>query len=409
MTKLNRHWHNRSPVSGLSGNDIYCLKLLELEPGTICMGNSVFSLGLRGSMTSGLKGLGGGEIPEITALIREGRQSSLNRMYEEAMNHGGCGITDVSTEIIRHATNIEFLTVGSTVHQPFSSEEKINFSTSSHAQRLHCQVDAGFTPHHYVFGNVANSIGISGALSGLLNAFGRGEVPEFTEIFDHTRHLALSRITAEAKQYGANAVVGIETTISNIMGAQEMIMIGTASSHPQLAAYHDDPVTSDMTNEELWSMVNMGYLPLRMVMGVSVYSLGVVSGIKAALSALARGELSELTSLLYDAREESIDRMTREAEQWGADQVVGVKTHIYELGGGLIEFMALGTAVKKFDNLTTYNPQLPPQAILTQKTTYFDSSHKSNDLSNAKRDSAVHAQAGLVPLIMAWLVILPLR
>jgi serine/threonine-protein kinase len=35
-------------------------------------------------------------------------------------------------------------------------------------------------------------------------------------------------------------------------------------------------VTSDLTNEEMWNLVHMGYLPLKLVLGTAVYSLGVV-------------------------------------------------------------------------------------------------------------------------------------
>ena len=35
----------------------------------------------------------------------------------------------------------------------------------------------------------------------------------------------------------------------------------------------------------------MGYLPLKLVLGTAVYSLGVVGGIKAALQCFSRGEV----------------------------------------------------------------------------------------------------------------------
>jgi len=65
-----------------------------------------------------------------------------------------------------------------------------------------------------------------------------------------------------------------------------------------------------------------------------------------------------MAHLIYEAREKALDRIQRDAEQWGADEVVGVKTHVHDLGGGLIEFLAIGTAVKKMDNTTTRNQSL---------------------------------------------------
>ena len=129
-------------------------------------------------------------------------------------------------------------------------------------------------------------------------------------------------------------------------------------------------MTSDLTNEEMWNMVNIGYMPLKLVLGTAVYSLGVVGGIKAMLSSFSRGEVTELTTLIYDAREHAIGLIRDEAAAIGADDVVGIKTHIHE-HGNLIEFMAIGTAVKKYSNLTTVSPTLPPQAIIKDKDTWI--------------------------------------
>ena len=73
---------------------------------------------------------------------------------------------------------------------------------------------------------------------------------------------------------------------------------------------------------------------------------------------------------MYDAREHAIGLIKREAEAIGADDVVGVKTHIHELGG-LIEFMAIGTAVKRVPGIATVTPTLPPQAIIKDKDTWI--------------------------------------
>lgn len=41
-------------MTGLSGNEMYCLKLKGLSPGSLVLGNSVFSMGFLGSIGSGL-------------------------------------------------------------------------------------------------------------------------------------------------------------------------------------------------------------------------------------------------------------------------------------------------------------------------------------------------------------------
>ena len=59
-------------------------------------------------------------------------------------------------------------------------------------------------------------------------------------------------------------------------------------------------------------------------------------------------EMSVLTQAMYHARELAMTRMEEEADQLGADGIVGVRLDIgrYEWGADLAEFIAVGTAVK---------------------------------------------------------------
>ncbi len=128
-------------------------------------------------------------------------------------------------------------------------------------------------------------------------------------------------------------------------------------------------------------MASMGFLPIKLVLGTAVYSLGVVGGVAAFLKSFSRGEVNELTSLIYDAREHAIGLIRDEAASIGADDVIGIKTHVNELGG-LLEFMAIGTAVKRFASLKTVSPTLPPQAIIRDKDTWI--SHDQGLLQSLK-------------------------
>jgi uncharacterized protein YbjQ (UPF0145 family) len=357
-------------MTGLSGNEMYCLHLKGMKPGDLVIGNSVFSLGFVGNLASMGQTLFGGEVTQITNVIHDGRQESYRRMATEAQQRGGLGITGVSNELRHFQGNVEFLSVASCVHREDGSPEQLQFSTSADGQELYCQLDAGYMPIKFVFGNVAYSIGLGGGLLGSLKSLARGEIKEFSNAFNLTRHMALTRIVAEARSVGANCVVGIETRIMPFQGVQEMVMFGTASHNPHLPPEcQNNPFTSDLTCEELWNVTNMGYVPMKLVLGTAVYSLGFVGGITAALKSLARGEISELTSLIYEAREHAIGLIADEARAIGADDVVGIETHIHELGS-LIEFMAIGTAIKKMPGVATVSPALPPQAIMRDKDTW---------------------------------------
>jgi uncharacterized protein YbjQ (UPF0145 family) len=358
-------------MTGLNGNEIYCLHLKGMKPGNMVIGNSVYSMGLLGSIGAGFNNLMGGEVTQVTQIIHEGRLQSYQRMEQEARSHGGIGISGVTSELRHFHGNIEFLSLGSTVHAetgPGSGKEQLSFTTAHDAGELFCQIDAEYRPLKFVFGNVAYSVGVTGGVFGSLKSLARGEVKEFSDVFNLTRHLALQRIVAEAASVGANAVVGITTTVLPFQGVHEMMMMGTAAHNPALPA-GQPPVTSDLTCQEMWNLSNMGYAPIKLVLGTAVYSLGIVGGMMAALKSFSRGEISELTSLIYDAREHAIGLIRQEAAALGADDVVGIRIHVHDLGK-LLEFMAIGTAVKKIPGIKTQSATLPPQAIIVDKDTW---------------------------------------
>lgn len=364
--------------TGLSGNEMYCLSKKGLSAGEMVIGNSVWSMGFLGTIGSGLRTLAGGEVTQVTEVIHEGRKAALERMQAWTDLGGAVGITGVSNELVLHSGNIEFLSVGSAVHKDGLKATRLEFTSSSDGQELYCQLDCGFRPIEFAFGNVAYSIGIGGGIAGALRGLGRGEVTEYSQMFNLTRHLALERIQEEARRAGANSVVGIRTSIIPFQGMHEMVMIGTASrcdSYPPEFDQH--PATSDLTCEEMWNLASMGYAPIRLVLGVSVYSLGIVGGLSALLKTFVKGEISEMTKLVYDARENAIHHIMKDAAECGADDVVGIKTYVYSLGSGVIEFMAIGTAVKKLPGIGTQTENLPPQAVMRDKHTFVNTAETS--------------------------------
>lgn len=362
-------------TTGLSGNEIFCLQLKNYSPGPIVVGNSVHSLGMLGGLKSGLRAIVGGEVEQVTSLIEDGRETAYKRMQEEAEKQNATGITGVTSQLILHGTNIEFLSIGSCVYST-QGQNSNRFSSTADGQELFAQLDAGYKPICFALGNVAYSMGVKGGVLGSLKTLGRGEIKEFSDIFNKTRHLALERIVTHAKQNQANAVLGIKTTILPLANLSEMLMLGTASHHPDLTPHSNiDVITSDMTNIEMWNIARSGYAPLKLLLGTSVYSLGFVGNVKAILKSFVRGELTELTQLLYNARENALAIINDEAKSIGADDVIGVKTYVYQLGNGLIEFLAIGTAVKKTDAAKTLSDQLPPQAIVVDQDTFYQSNN----------------------------------
>lgn len=74
--------------------------------------------------------------------------------------------------------------------------------------------------------------------------------------------------------------------------------------------------------------------------------------------------MPQVTEAIHQGREIAIDRIKREADVLGAEDVVGVKTYIQDVGSGLVEFMAIGTAIKQTSGMATSSQARPwPQGF----------------------------------------------
>jgi uncharacterized protein YbjQ (UPF0145 family) len=100
--------------------------------------------------------------------------------------------------------------------------------------------------------------------------------------------------------------------------------------------------TSDLSINEFALLHGAGFEPIDLVMGVSVYHVGYqFTGIKQ------QQELPVLTEATYRARWNAMSRMQAEADNLGADGVVGVRLDWRQQGEGEhLEFIAVGTAVR---------------------------------------------------------------
>src|SRR5579885_3470207 len=101
--------------------------------------------------------------------------------------------------------------------------------------------------------------------------------------------------------------------------------------------------TSDLSVSEFLLFKQAGFDPLGLVIGSSIYHIGYQqSSWKQSM------EMDVLSQAMYEARELAMTRMEEEADQLGADGVVGVRLDIgrYEWGADLAEFIAVGTAVR---------------------------------------------------------------
>ena len=101
--------------------------------------------------------------------------------------------------------------------------------------------------------------------------------------------------------------------------------------------------TSDLSVNEYLCIEKADFEPVGLVVGSSIYHIGYQQS-----AFRSNQEMNVLTQAMYEARELAMTRMEEEADQLGADGIVGVRLDIgrYAWGSDIAEFIAIGTAIK---------------------------------------------------------------
>ncbi len=116
-----------------------------------------------------------------------------------------------------------------------------------------------------------------------------------------------------------------------------------AHSRERLAQNKAGLYTSDLSVNEFLLVRHAGFAPLGLVVGSSIYHIGYQQS-----AFKGNAEMEVLSQAMYHARELAMTRMEEEADELGADGIVGVRLDIgrYEWGADMAEFIAIGTAVR---------------------------------------------------------------
>jgi len=83
-----------------------------------------------------------------------------------------------------------------------------------------------------------------------------------------------------------------------------------------------------------------------LVQGSTTQSRHVGHDIVSGLKTLVGGELHAYTELLESARKQALERMIAQAQEKGADAIIGVRFTTSSIAKGASEILAYGTAVK---------------------------------------------------------------
>ena len=226
--------------------------------------------------------------------------------------------------------------------------------------------EAGFRPLGLVLGSSIYHVGFQA------RAWSKNqELDKLSAAMYHARELAMTRMEAEADALGADGIVAVRLEIEfKEFGTDiaEFIAIGTAvkgdAAPPTGGTWRNNkrqPFTSDLSGQDFWTLVQAGYAPLGMVMGTCVYHIAHQRFWQSMNNIGQNVEIPQFTEALYDARELAMTRMQAEAEQLGAEGIVGVQllSLPHRWGGHTTEFFAIGTAVRPLrDDHVIATPQL---------------------------------------------------
>jgi uncharacterized protein YbjQ (UPF0145 family) len=212
--------------------------------------------------------------------------------------------------------------------------------------------EAGFDPVGMVVGSSIYHVGYQPVYAsgmsylagyGSAYAYDDGELTVLSEAKYRARELAMARMEAEAQALGADGVVGVRLDAGEYEWGRdlvEFIAVGTAVRARQNGAAFrtrfGKPFTSDLSGQDLRTLLHAGYRPLGLVMGTCVYAayqngmdfqrLAGLNWAGITLSVTSvNAEIDQFTQALYAARELAMRRMQAEAAELGAEGIVGMQ------------------------------------------------------------------------------------
>ena len=170
------------------------------------------------------------------------------------------------------------------------------------------------------------------------------EFEAVSHAYNESRRLALGRLLEEAQTVGADAVVGVRIEQSGhdwAPGAVEFIAIGTAVRLPAGLRGTAGPVLTDLDGQEFWQLYASGIRPVGIVAQTSVHyepatqqTVQLMSGFFG--SSWRNQEIRDYTRGVYAARGKAIAGVSRQAQDLGADGIVGVQLS-QQLHGHLVK------------------------------------------------------------------------
>jgi uncharacterized protein YbjQ (UPF0145 family) len=191
------------------------------------------------------------------------------------------------------------------------------------------------------------------------------ELDTLSEAWNDVRTRALGRLAQEAALVGGDAVLGVERRVGRYDFAENSIeyaFVGTAVRHEHKSAgSREAPVMTELSVADYAKLAQAQVEPLGIVAWSSVFFVGAsytTQMLGTSMGFTRNQELPEFTQGIYGAREAVVARMTAQAARLRASGVIGVRIDHgiqpislgggrYERGGLMVNFHAIGTAIRE--------------------------------------------------------------
>ena len=212
------------------------------------------------------------------------------------------------------------------------------------------------------------------------------EVTVLSGAFNHCRSLAFKRLVEEAQLARADAVVGVRILQGShdwAARAIEFVAVGTAVRLPPHMHHPEgETVLTDLSGQEFVLLCKAGVRPVGIAAHTSVHYVpaswqpqrATTGGLGGA--SWVNQELRDFTQGVYDAREKAVGTVVYQAEQLGADGIVGVqidehaRTHsvrrnMVDCEDLEVTFHVMGTAIREDPTLAKSHAATKPITVLS--------------------------------------------
>jgi uncharacterized protein YbjQ (UPF0145 family) len=167
-----------------------------------------------------------------------------------------------------------------------------------------------------------------------------------TEAYTAAVASAVSRIQAECDRHRGVGVVGVELEAVVSHHTIEVVLTGTAVR--PVEADKTWTFVSDLDARDFCLLHQAGWQPVGLAFGASFVRVARRSAGQVLRQSTANVELTNMTTALYEAREEGMERMQSSALGLGGTGMVDVNVEERPLpfNSHIVEFRAWGTAIR---------------------------------------------------------------